>query len=95
MKQEYTPSPLDTTDITLPESLTNLTESMARNVHEVWASGRVRKGWKFGPTRNDEMKTHPCLVSYEDLPDSEREYDRQTAVQTLKLIVKLGYQITN
>lgn len=94
MEQDYTPSPLNTTDMPLPESLANLTESMARNVHEVWASGRLKEGWKYGPTRNDEMRTHPCLVSYEDLPDSEREYDRQTAIQTLKLIMKLGYKIT-
>ncbi|WP_294591549.1 RyR domain-containing protein [uncultured Bacteroides sp.] len=94
MEQDYTPSPLNTTDISLPESLANLTEAMARNVHEVWASGRLKEGWKYGTTRNDEMKTHPCLVSYEDLPEAEREYDRQTAIQTLKLIMKLGYKIT-
>ena len=94
MKQEYTPSPLDTTEISLSDSLINLTEAMARNVHEVWAVGRIKEGWKYGEVRDDEKKTHPCLVSYEDLPDSEREYDRQTAIQTLKLIKKLGYQIT-
>lgn len=94
MKLTYTPSPLDTTEISLPESLINLTEAMARNVHEVWAAGRIKEGWKYGEVRDDERKTHPCLVSYEELPDSEREYDRQTAIQTLKLIMKLDYQIT-
>lgn len=94
MKQQYIPSPIDTTTILLPESLNTLIEAMARNVHEVWATGRIKEGWKYGFTRNDENKTHPCLVSYEELPDSEREYDRQTAIQTLKLIIKLGYKIT-
>lgn len=94
MKQTYAPSPLDTTDISLPENLVNLTEAMARNVHEVWAAGRIKEGWKYGEVRDDGNKTHPCLVSYEELPESEREYDRQTALQTLKLIMKLGYRIT-
>lgn len=89
----YTPSPLNAENITLPDNLTELTEAMARNVHEVWALGRVKEGWKYGETRNDELKTHPGLVPYEELPDSEREYDRQTAIQTLKLIMKLGFDI--
>lgn len=91
--KRYTPSPLNTEDISLSNNLTELTEAMAKNVHEVWALGRVKEGWKYGETRNDELKTHPCLVPYEELPESEREYDRQTAIQTLKLIIKLGFEI--
>ena len=70
----YTPSPLNAENITLPDNLTELTEAMARNVHEVWALGRVKEGWKYGETRNDELKTHPGLVPYEELPDSDREW---------------------
>ena len=66
---------------------------MARNVHDVWAQGRIAKGWTWGKQRDDKQETHPCLVPYEELPDAEREYDRQTAVQTLKLILKLGFKI--
>lgn len=91
--KRYIPSPLNTEDISLSDNLTELTEAMAKNVHEVWALGRVKEGWKYGETRNDELKTHPCLVPYEELPESEREYDRQTAIQTLKLIIKLGFEI--
>lgn len=89
----YTPAPLDTRDIELPKELDELIERMARNVHEVWAQGRMAEGWTWGEQRDDQRKTHPCLVSYEELPDAEREYDRQTAVQTLKLILKLGFKI--
>ena len=64
MNPPYIPSPLDTSDIILSEELTNLTEAMARNVHEVWAAGRIKEGWKLGTVRNDALKTHPCLVSY-------------------------------
>ncbi len=93
MKQTYTPAPLDTRDIELPKELDELIERMARNVHEVWAQGRMAEGWTYGEQRDDKLKTHPCLVPYEELPDAEREYDRQTAVQTLKLILKLGFKI--
>lgn len=93
MKQPYTPAPLDTRDIELPKELDELIERMACNVHEVWAHGRMAEGWTWGEQRDDQLKTHPCLVPYEELPDAEREYDRQTAVQTLKLILKLGFKI--
>lgn len=66
---------------------------MTRNVHEGWSVGRIKDGWTYGETRNDSLKTHPCLIPYENLPESEREYDRQTATQTLKLIMKLGFEI--
>ena len=89
----YYPHPLDTTDVRLPESLNELMEQLARNVHEVWAAGRLADGWKWGEVRDDEHKLHPCLVSYDELPEIEKDYDRRTALATLKTIVKLGYTI--
>lgn len=89
----YYPHPLDTTDVRLPESLNELMEQLARNVHEVWAAGRIADGWKWGEVRDDEQKLHPCLVSYDELPENEKDYDRRTALATLKTIVKLGYTI--
>ena len=89
----YTPEPIDTSDVTLPESLVSLTEKLAENTHEVWAAGRIEEGWTYGPERNTENKTTPCLVPYSDLPDSEKEYDRRTAMGAIKLIIKLGYEI--
>lgn len=93
MNQTYTPAPLDTRNIELPKELDELIERMAHNVHDVWAQERIAEGWTYGEQRDDKLKTHPCLVPYEELPDAEREYDRQTAVQTLKLILKLGFKI--
>lgn len=90
----YNPKPIDTSDIQLSEELIELTEKIAENVHDVWAVGRIEQGWTYGKMRNDELKTTPCLVPYSDLPDSEKEYDRNTALGTLKLIVKLGYKIS-
>ena len=95
MKEEkkYIPNPIDTTDVVLSEELEQLVEQMSKNVHDVWAETRIKQGWTYGEQRNDELKTHPCLVSYEELPEEEKEYDRNTSIGTLKLIMKLGFRI--
>lgn len=89
----YTPNPIDTTNIKLPEELLALTEKIAENVHENWSVGRISQGWTYGEKRDDTKKETPCLVPYSELPESEKEYDRNTALETLKLIVALGYKI--
>ncbi len=90
----YKPNPVDTKNIELPEELLELTEQIAENVHENWSLGRIRDGWTYGEERDDIKKTTPCLVPYSQLPEVEKEYDRTTAFETLKLIVALGYNIT-
>lgn len=89
----YKPKPIDTSDVTLGEDVMELCELLAKNTHEVWADGRMKAGWSYGETRSDERKENPCLVPYEELPEGEKEYDRSTAIETLKLIKKLGYEI--
>lgn len=94
MKTNYIPKPENLDGIQLSDELNGLVEAMAKNVHDVWAQSRMDQGWTYGPERNDALKHHPCLVAYEDLPDVEKAYDRDTAVGTLKLIQKLGFTIT-
>lgn len=94
MKTEYRPQPIDTSDVELPAELTPLIEDMARNVHEVWAQNRISEGWTYGPVRDDALRHHPCLVPYDELPESEKQYDRATSQETLKLILKSGFQIS-
>ena len=95
MKQKtYTPQPVDTSDVKLPMELEELVEEMSKNVHEVWAETRISQGWTYGEQRDDAKKHHPCLIAYEDLPEEEKEYDRNTSVGTLKLILKLGFKIS-
>lgn len=89
----YQPKPIDTSNIQLPDALLELTEKIAENVHENWSAGRIAQGWTYGEKRDDVKKTTPCLVPYSELTEQEKEYDRVTALQTLKLIVALGYQI--
>ena len=89
----YKPQPIDTAGIELDADVLELSELIAKNTHEVWSAGRIRDGWSYGEARDDEKMTHPCLVPYEELSESEKEYDRNTSMETLKLIVRLGYKI--
>ena len=69
------------------------TEAVAENTHEVWSQSRLSEGWTYGPRRDDAKLKHPCLIPYADLPEVEKDYDRRTAMNAIKLIVKLGYRI--
>lgn len=91
--KEYTPHPEDTSDVKLSEDLLELTEKIAENVHEVWSEGRISDGWTWGEVRDDAKRQTPCLVPYSELPEREKDFDRMTAMETLKLIIKLGYEI--
>ena len=71
-----------------------LVEEMAKNVHEVWSKTRIEQGWTYGEKRDDVLKQHPCLIPYEELPEEEKVYDRNSSVETLKLIMKLGFKIS-
>lgn len=94
MENNYIPRPIDTSDVILPERLMQLAEKIAKNVHEVWSQTRMEQGWTYGAERNDTLKQHPGLVDYELLSDDEKQFDRNTAFETLKLITKLGFSIT-
>jgi hypothetical protein len=89
----YEPKPQDTSHVSLTDDLVALTEYLAENAHDIWSQQRLADGWTYGPSRNDEEKHHPCLIPYADLPDSEKQYDRNAAMETLKAILALGYEI--
>jgi len=89
----YVPQPLDTSKIELPEDILELREKLAENIHEVWSQQRIKEGWTYGNERNDQKKHHPGLVPYNQLSESEKQYDRNTAMETLKTILLLGYTI--
>ena len=89
----YKPRPIDTSNVQLSDDLIELTELLAENTHDNWALQRMIDGWSYGAKRDDAAKRHPDLVPYSDLPASEKEYDRRTAVETLKAIIALGYRI--
>jgi hypothetical protein len=90
---KYKPVPIDTSQVELSPEIRQLTEALAENAHEVWAQERLAQGWRFGPERHDARKEHPSLIPYEQLPESEKVFDRNTAMETLRAILALGYRI--
>ena len=89
----YKPNPIDTSNIQLPAELLELTDKIAENVHDNWSASRIAEGWTYGLERDDSKKTTPCLVPYSELSETEKSYDKNTALETLKFIVALGYKI--
>ncbi|MBI5851949.1 MAG: hypothetical protein HZB39_13125 [Planctomycetes bacterium] len=92
-KPPYVPKPIDTTHVVLSQDLRALTERLAENSHEIWAEGRLAQGWRHGPSRDDAQKLHPDLVPYAELSDSEKDFDRRTALGSIEAILALGYRI--
>jgi hypothetical protein len=90
---EYEPAPIDTSIISLPEELKPLLELLCRNTHDVWARRRFKDGWRYGPERNDARKEHPSLIPYDELSESEKQYDREVVLEVLKMVIALGYNI--
>lgn len=89
----YIPKPIDLSDVELTEDLNELREAIAENAHEIWAENRQAEGWTYGPQRDDQLKQTPDMVPYSQLPESEKEYDREMAMKTIKLLKKLGYDL--
>jgi hypothetical protein len=89
----YKPKPKDTSNVELSDDVLELMEILAENTHDIWSENRIAEGWKYGKKRDDDRKLHPCLVPYSELPESEKQYDRNTALETLKLIISLGFKI--
>ena len=91
--EPWKPKPINTFGVELPAGIRELGEVLAEHGHDVWAEGRIRQGWTWGERRDDVEKKHPCLVAYRDLPEAEKQFDRDTAVGVLKAIQVLGYEI--
>ncbi len=89
----YNPKPIDLSDVELTEDLNELREAIAENAHEIWAANRQAEGWSYGPERNDLLKQTPDMVPYSQLTEGEKEYDREMAMKTIKLLKKLGYDL--
>ena len=89
----YSPQPIDTSLVNLPAEVDELIEQLSKHNHDVWSRGRLESGWTLGPHRDDTKKEHPCLVPYDELPESEKDVDRHTAAEVLKAIVALGFRI--
>lgn len=91
----YAPLPLDTSKVELSDDILKLSELLAENSHDVWARERIAQGWKWGAAHDDTAKTHPALIPYKDLPESEKRLDRNAALETIKTVLALGLTKTD
>ena len=89
----YEPKSLDLTRVQIPAYLTNLVEQLAEITHDNWLRQRLADGWRHGQSRNDLLKEHPCIVPYDDLPESEKEYDRKISQGVIQAMLALGYRV--
>ncbi len=89
----YRPTPIPASEIELDSGLHELVERLAESNHDHWARQRMDQGWIHGPERDDQKKTHPDLLPYDQLSESEKGYDRTSVIETLKAIIAAGYEI--
>jgi hypothetical protein len=53
----------------------NIPMSLPADSHANWMKEKIADGWVYGREKNPELKTHPCLIPYEELPTEQRAKD--------------------
>lgn len=92
MEQSYHPKQEPQT-AQVPEELMPLRETLAESVHDAWAAGRLAEGWRYGEVLDEKRRTHPSLIPYAQLSESEKDYDRRTAAAAIHCMLEHGYRI--
>jgi len=94
MECDMNPSdPRATSGVELTVELQQLIEQLSESVHDEWTRQRRAEGWTYGEHRDDQARTHPCLIPYAELPESEKAIDRGTVEQTIRSLIALGYRV--
>ena len=68
-------------------------EELARLEHRQWRQDLERDGWCHGPEKNAELKLHPLLVVWEELPEEERDKDRAAVRALPEMAALVGFDI--
>jgi hypothetical protein len=68
-------------------------ERMAVMEHDRWCRERVASGWTYAPTRDDERRTTPYLVPWDDLTEDVKDYDRNAVRALPELLTHAGFEI--
>lgn len=68
-------------------------DRLAKQEHQRWTKDREQMGWRYASVRDDARKFHPSLVSWDDLPESEKEKDRDVIRNLPKLIDAAGLRL--
>ena len=89
----FDPQPYDLSSVTLPLAMQQIAEQVTHNNHEVWAEHQIEQGWIWGNSYDAEEKFHPCILPYHCLTASQRAANSIAAIDILKNILALEYQI--
>jgi hypothetical protein len=68
-------------------------ERMAELEHGRWNIERLRDGWRYGRQRDDSRKVHDCLVSWHELPDDIKQYDREAVRAFPEILARAGLEV--
>ncbi|MFE9742909.1 RyR domain-containing protein [Streptomyces sp. NPDC006477] len=70
--QEWTATLLESRETTIQGVRSVLAGKSAEECHEEWVESYRLYGWRYGETKDEFQKTHPCMVPYNQLPDFVR-----------------------
>ncbi len=68
-------------------------EQMAQHEHQLWCHWKRSIGWEYGPYRDDQLKTNPDLVPWEELPQIERKKNTDFIRALPRLLADMGFEI--
>ncbi|KAK5965079.1 hypothetical protein GCK32_008746 [Trichostrongylus colubriformis] len=91
--EPFVPQPVDISNILLHHHAVEIHEKFAENLHELWAMRKIELGWSYGETRSETQRKHPCLTSFDRLPATEKQYNINLSLDTMKTIEALGYHL--
>jgi hypothetical protein len=68
-------------------------ERMAEMEHGRYNAERLLDGWTWSAVKDDDRRTSPYLVSWSELPDDIRDYDRQTVREIPEFLARIGLAV--
>ena len=68
-------------------------ERLARMEHDRWMAAKRQAGWRHGPAKDDAVKSHPCIVPFDDLPVDEQDKDRNAVRQIPAMLARVGFRV--
>lgn len=88
------PALLPNHDQTIAAHIEQHLENMAELEHDLWCEERQSQGWRYGSPRHDRRRLHPLLIPYVDLPEKEKEKDRNQIRSYRSIVASAGLQMT-
>jgi len=89
----YHPRSIDLSQAAIPAEIRSSLEELSEIVHDQWAATRMAEGWKLGPVLDAARKVHPSIVPYNELPEKEKDRDRNSVLAAVAALIEKGYEI--